>query len=138
MVAGAASGRRSGSGSQQSKAWVSSTSSDGLSRWDAKPAQPDPAARDALELTVPLFVHLKARAGSERETLKQLLHQCVQQGPSTGPEPLGRSVPALLPRLEERLAIQTYQPLPHSSCSKREHHGPPARFKRVAGIGPGR
>jgi hypothetical protein len=95
MVAEAASGRRSGSGSQQSKAWVSSTSSDGLSRWDAKPAQPDPAARDALGLTVPLFVHLKARADSEWDTRKQLLHQCVQQGPSTGLELLGRSVPAM-------------------------------------------
>ena len=52
---------------------------DGLSRWGAKPEQPDPAARDALGLTVPLFVHLKARAGGERVTLKQLLRQFVEQ-----------------------------------------------------------
>jgi hypothetical protein len=36
--------------------------------------------RTTLELPDPLFARLKARAATERITLKQLLHQFVEQG----------------------------------------------------------
>ncbi len=39
--------------------------------------------RTTLELPDPLFARLKARAASERVTLKQLLHSYVKQGLNT-------------------------------------------------------
>ena len=45
--------------------------------------------RTALELPDPLFARLKARAASERLTLKQLLHNYVEQGLSAAPERAG-------------------------------------------------
>ena len=39
--------------------------------------------RTTLELPDPLFARLKARAASERVTLKQLLHSYVEQGLNT-------------------------------------------------------
>jgi len=39
--------------------------------------------RTTLELPDPLFARLKARASSERVTLKQLLHSYVEQGLNT-------------------------------------------------------
>jgi hypothetical protein len=49
--------------------------------------------RTTLELPDPLFARLKARASSERVTLKQLLHSYVEKGLSTE-QPVGT-----LPRL---------------------------------------
>ena len=45
--------------------------------------------RTTLELPDPLFARLKARAASERLTLKQLLHNYVEQGLSAAPERAG-------------------------------------------------
>ena len=66
--------------------------------------------RTTLELPDPLFARLKARAASERVTLKQLLHMYVEQGLSTSPERAGltRSA-ATLPRLDGTLAIEAQQ-----------------------------
>jgi predicted DNA-binding ribbon-helix-helix protein len=41
------------------------------------------AMRTTLELPDPLFARLKARASSQRVTLKQLLHSYVEQGLNT-------------------------------------------------------
>lgn len=66
--------------------------------------------RTTLELPDPLFARLKARAASERVTLKQLLRSYVEQGLSAAPEctDLKRSA-AALPRLEGGLAIADHQ-----------------------------
>ena len=53
--------------------------------------------RTTLELPYPLFARPKARAISERLTLKQLLRSYVEQGLNT------------LPRVEGRLAISGQQ-----------------------------
>ena len=65
------------------------------------------AMRTTLELPDPLFARLKARAASERLTLKQLLRSYVEQGLNTTPSGSGsnRSVHTL-PRLEGPLAIE--------------------------------
>ncbi|MFZ9753331.1 MAG: hypothetical protein ACO3B3_07245 [Cyanobium sp.] len=62
--------------------------------------------RTTLELPDPLFARLKARAASDRVTLKQLLRSYVEQGLSAAPEraELQRSA-ATLPRLEGSPAI---------------------------------
>ena len=55
--------------------------------------------RTTLELPDPLFARLKARAASERLTLKQLLRSYVEQGLSAAPERAGLSrSAATLPR----------------------------------------
>jgi hypothetical protein len=66
--------------------------------------------RTTLELPVPLFTLLKARAASERVTLKQLLRSYVEQGLSAAPECAGlpRSA-ATVPRLNGPLAIEDHQ-----------------------------
>jgi hypothetical protein len=66
--------------------------------------------RTTLELPDPLFARLKARAASERVTLKQLLRSYVEQGLSAAPERarLTRSV-ATLPRLDGTLTIGAQQ-----------------------------
>jgi len=66
--------------------------------------------RTTLELPDPLFARLKARAASERLTLKQLLHSYVEQGLSAAPERAGltRSA-ATLPRLDRPVAIEHHQ-----------------------------
>jgi hypothetical protein len=66
--------------------------------------------RTTLELPDPLFARLKARAASERVTLKQLLHSYVEQGLSTAASRavLTRSA-ATLPRVEGSLAIEDHQ-----------------------------
>ncbi len=57
--------------------------------------------RTTLELPDPLFARLKARAASERVSLKHLLHRYVEKGLNTPPSEttLQRSA-AGLPRLE--------------------------------------
>lgn len=66
--------------------------------------------RTTLELPDPLFARLKARAASERVTLKQLLRTYVEQGLRAAPI---HSVPnrsaATLPRLEGELALEDHQ-----------------------------
>ena len=66
--------------------------------------------RTTLELPDPLFARLKARAASERVTLKQLLRSYVEQGLNAAPERAGltRSA-ATLPRLDGALAIEDHQ-----------------------------
>ena len=66
--------------------------------------------RTTLELPDPLFARLKARAASERVTLKRLLRSYVEQGLSAAPEcaRLTRSA-ATLPRLEGPVAIEDHQ-----------------------------
>jgi hypothetical protein len=66
--------------------------------------------RTTLELPDPLFARLKARAASQRVTLKQLLHSYVEQGLSASPERAGltRSA-ATLPRLVGPVAIEAQQ-----------------------------
>ena len=61
--------------------------------------------RTTLELPDPLFARLKARAASERVTLKQLLHSYVEQGLNTAPPEaaLQRSA-ATLPQLKGAFA----------------------------------
>jgi len=62
--------------------------------------------RTTLELPDPLFARLKARAASERLTLKQLLRSYVERGldaPPLGAAPV-RSA-AALPRLQGPLPI---------------------------------
>jgi hypothetical protein len=52
-----------------------------------------------------LFARLKARAASERVTLKQLLHRYVEQGLSTSPpEATVRRSAGMLPQLKGALA----------------------------------
>ena len=66
--------------------------------------------RTTLELPDPLFARLKARAGSERVTLKQLLRSYVEQGLSAAPERAGLTRSATtLPRLDGALAIEDHQ-----------------------------
>ncbi len=58
----------------------------------------------------PLFARLKARAASERVTLKQLLRSYVEQGLSAAPDRAGLSrSAATLPRLEGALAMEDHQ-----------------------------
>jgi len=66
--------------------------------------------RTTLELPDPLFARLKARAASERVTLKQLLRSYVEQGLNASPArgALMRSA-ATLPRLDGALAIEHHQ-----------------------------
>jgi hypothetical protein len=66
--------------------------------------------RTTLELPDPLFARLKARAASERVTLKQLLRSYVEQGLNAAPERAGltRSA-ATLPRLNGALPIANHQ-----------------------------
>ena len=66
--------------------------------------------RTTLELPDALFARLKARAASERVTLKQLLRSYVEQGLNASPEcgELMRSA-ATLPRLDGALAIEHHQ-----------------------------
>ena len=66
--------------------------------------------RTTLELPDPLFARLKARAASERLTLKQLLHNYLEQGLSAAPERAGLTRSAApLPRLEGSLAMEDHQ-----------------------------
>ena len=66
--------------------------------------------RTTLELPDPLFARLKARAASERVTLKQLLHSYVEQGLSAAPERAGLTrSSATLPRLDGTLALEEHQ-----------------------------
>jgi hypothetical protein len=66
--------------------------------------------RTTLELPDPLFARLKARAASERVTLKQLLRSYVEQGLSTPPRAAATARSAAsLPRLEGPLAISSEQ-----------------------------
>ncbi|MBM5809999.1 MAG: hypothetical protein FJ050_12115 [Cyanobacteria bacterium M_surface_7_m2_040] len=62
--------------------------------------------RTTLELPDPLFARLKARAASERLTLKQLLRSYVEQGLDSPPQAAApaRSA-AALPRLQGPLPI---------------------------------
>jgi len=62
--------------------------------------------RTTLELPDPLFARLKARAASERLTLKQLLRSYVEQGLNTEPAASRSQRSAhTLPRLEGPLAL---------------------------------
>ncbi|MEA5415577.1 hypothetical protein [Synechococcus sp. BA-132 BA5] len=62
--------------------------------------------RTTLELPDPLFARLKARAASERLTLKQLLRSYVEQGLNDTPPGSGSKRSAhTLPRVEGPLAI---------------------------------
>lgn len=64
--------------------------------------------RTTLELPDPLFARLKARAASERLTLKQLLRSYVEQGLSAAPSSSGSKRSAhTLPRLEGPLAMES-------------------------------
>jgi len=66
--------------------------------------------RTTLELPDPLFERLKARAASERLTLKQLLRSYVEQGLNTTPAGSGSQRSAhTLPRVEGPLAIEGEQ-----------------------------
>ncbi len=66
--------------------------------------------RTTLELPDPLFARLKARAASERVTLKQLLRTYVEQGLSTAPPRVSpKRVASTLPRLNGSLAILDHQ-----------------------------
>lgn len=63
--------------------------------------------RTTLELPDPLFVRLKARASTERLTLKQLLCSYVEHGLNATPSGSGSKRSAhTLPRLEGPLAIE--------------------------------
>lgn len=62
--------------------------------------------RTTLDLPDPLFARLKARAASERVSLKQLLQAYVEQGLNASPAGERRKrTAASLPRLEGALAI---------------------------------
>jgi hypothetical protein len=63
-----------------------------------------------MALILPLFARLKARAASERVTLKRLLRRHVPQRLRAAPERpgLNRSA-ATLPRLDGSLAIEDHQ-----------------------------
>lgn len=66
--------------------------------------------RTTLELPDSLFARLKARASSERITLKQLLHSYVEQGLNTSPlQGAVRRSAATLPRLEVALDVEAEQ-----------------------------
>jgi hypothetical protein len=66
--------------------------------------------RTTLELPDPLFARLKARAASERVSLKQLLRSYVEQGLSTAPTCAGlKRSAATLPCLDGSLAIDSHQ-----------------------------
>jgi len=66
--------------------------------------------RTTLELPDPLFARLKARAASERVTLKQLLRSYVEQGLSTSTARAQRKRTATdLPRVAGSLAIEGHQ-----------------------------
>ena len=63
--------------------------------------------RTTLELPDPLFARLKARAASERLTLKQLLRSYVEQGLNATPAGSASKRSAhTLPRVEGPLAIE--------------------------------
>lgn len=63
--------------------------------------------RTTLELPDPVFARLKARAASERVTLKRLLQSYVEQGLNSHPErPNQERSAASLPRLEGALTLQ--------------------------------
>ncbi len=63
--------------------------------------------RTTLELPDPLFARLKARAASERVTLKQLLRSYVEQGlNATSAGGHRQRSAATLPRLEGALTIE--------------------------------
>jgi hypothetical protein len=65
--------------------------------------------RTTLELPDPLFARLKARAASERVTLKQLLRSYVEEGLRAAPARAGspRSA-ATLPRLNGSLPLEDH------------------------------
>ena len=64
--------------------------------------------RTTLELPDPLFARLKARASSQRVTLKQLLHSYVEQGLNTAPpEAAMQRSAATLPQLKSALGKNT-------------------------------
>ena len=68
----------------------------------------DSAMRTTLELPDALFARLKARAAHERMTLKQLLHNYVEEGLNAAPPaaaPLRTA--ATLPQLNSPLSIST-------------------------------
>ena len=66
--------------------------------------------RTTLELPDPLFARLKARAASERLTLKQLLHSYVERGLNATATHSGIKRSAqTLPRVEGPLAISGQQ-----------------------------
>ena len=66
--------------------------------------------RTTLELPDPLFARLKARAASERLTLKQLLHTYVEQGlNATATHSAIERSAQTLPRVEGPLAISGQQ-----------------------------
>jgi hypothetical protein len=66
--------------------------------------------RTTLELPDPLFARLKARAVSERVTLKQLLRSYVEQGLSAAPARAEQKrSAAALPQLDGALAIESHQ-----------------------------
>ena len=63
--------------------------------------------RTTLELPDPLFARLKARAASERLTLKQLLRSYVEQGLNATPAGSGsKRLAHTLSRLEGALATE--------------------------------
>ena len=65
------------------------------------------ATRTTLELIDPLFARLKARASSQRITLKQLLHSYVEQGLNTPPpEASVERSPATLHRIKGAFASE--------------------------------
>ena len=66
--------------------------------------------RTTLELPDSLFARLKARAASERVTLKQLLRSYVEQGLSAAPASTARKrSSSTLPRLVGALAVERNQ-----------------------------
>jgi hypothetical protein len=89
--------------------------------------------RTTLELQDPLFARLKARAASERVTLKQLLHSDVGQGLSAAPERARLTRSAATARRPSKLTSSATPSC--SSCSIHEHHRRPARSKCMAGVG---
>jgi hypothetical protein len=63
--------------------------------------------RTTLELPDPLFARLRARAATERITLKQLLRHFVEEGLNNHAEPNdSRRSRASLPQLNVRLPIE--------------------------------
>ncbi|MFZ9973602.1 MAG: hypothetical protein ACO3FK_04925 [Vulcanococcus sp.] len=62
--------------------------------------------RTTLELPDPLFARLKARAATERITLKQLLHQFVEQGLDRTAGPREQRSRATLPQVQGPLPIE--------------------------------
>ena len=81
--------------------------------------------RTTLELPDPLFARLKARASSERLTLKQLLRSYVEQGLGATPSGSGSKRSAhTLPRLEGPWPWRASTSATRHCliCSTREHH----------------